>query len=512
MKIDPTLPHPTSLVAALHSAVADEPQRLAIVCEDQEITYAEFGRCVVGLARELTALGATGKRVALTMSNSIDMAVAAMAILAAKAEFAPINPFLTSAEMDPLIPACEPQILISDAATANKVQELPSAATVPHKLCFRHDELSLDHWRDDADLSLSDDHLPNADDDALLIFTGGTTGVPKGVQHSHRGLVIGLRLHCTCWPVAFGSEIFLNVAPMFHVWGLTYATWIPMYCHGTLVMIPKYEPDSVIRALENHAVSVFAGGPAPIYMGLLDSPLMNSADFSKLKYCLSGGAPVPEDLHQGWKTITGCAISEGYGMSEGAPIVNARAGLAVKPYSVGKPVPETDVQIVDLETSTEILDTGESGEIRVRGEQFTKGYLNNPKETALAIRDGWLHTGDIGYFDEDGYLFLVDRKKEMIIVGGYNVYPRQVDEILFAHDKIQEAATVGRIDRKLGEVLVAYIVLRAGARMDEDEFFAFCKDSMVKYRRPVAVNFVEALPRTGARKIDKKLLRSWAET
>ncbi len=510
MEIDRTLPRPTSLVHALQCAVAAQPQRVAIIYAQEQLTYLEMERAVVGLADLLVTLGVTGKRVALAMANSNDMAVALMAVVAAKAQVVPLNPFLTHDEMAPQLELCNPQVLISDAVSERKARTLGTQKNIPHVLTFAPHGLSLATWRDDDSLKITPAHLPEADDDALLVFTGGTTGISKGVPHTHRGLSVNLILHCTTWPVVFGSETFLNVSPMFHVWGLTYATWIPMYTHGTLVIIPKYEPDVVISALDEYGVTVFAGGPAPIYMGMLDSSAMAGADLSRLKYCLSGGAPVPEELHQSWQTLTGCAISEGYGMSEGAPICNSRVNLPIKPYSVGLPVPETEVQIVDLETGTELMGVGEPGEVRLRGGQFTRGYLNNPEENATLIRDDWLYTGDIGYLDEDGYLFLVDRKKDMIIVGGYNVYPRQVDEVLFAHDKIQEAATVGKADHKLGEVLIAYVLLKHGETMDEDEFFAYCKEKMVKYKRPVEVNFVDTLPRTGARKIDKKLLRAQA--
>lgn len=511
MTIDPTLPRPASLVSSLQSAVAAHPERIAIVCGDAQLSYVEMERAVAGLADKLISMGAAGKRVTVTMPNSIEMAVAIMAGLAARAEVAPINPFLTHDEMAPLIAACQPQIIIADTTAAEKVRVLAAEKHIPHTLAFEPLSLSLDAWRQNSSLSLRPEHLPNTDDPALLIFTGGTTGIPKGVEHTHKALVVSLLLHCTTWPLEFGEEIFLNVAPMFHVWGLTYATWIPMYTHGTLIMVPKYEPDKVLEALDEHRVTVFAGGPAPIYMGLLDSPLMNSADFSNLKYCISGGAPVPEELYRHWLAMTGCTISEGYGMSEGAPICNNHIGLPIKTYSVGRPVPETDVQIVDLDTGTAVKSVGEPGEIRLRGAQFTRGYLDNPEETALLIRDGWLYTGDIGYLDEDGYLFLVDRKKEMIIVGGYNVYPRQVDEVLFAHNKIAEAATVGRRDKKLGEVLVAFVMVKNGEHMDKREFFTYCEKKMVKYKRPVEVTFVNSLPRTRARKIDKKLLRARAE-
>ncbi len=195
-------------------------------------------------------------------------------------------------------------------------------------------------------------------------------------------------------------------------------------------------------------------------------------------------------------------------MSEGAPFcLNPCGSGKRKLLSVGNPVPETEVQIVDLDTGERVLPLGERGEVRVRGPQLMREYRNRPEETRLALRDGWLYTGDIGYVDDEGFVLLVDRKKDMVIVGGFNVYPREVDEVLFKHPKIREAATVGKPDHRLGEVLVAFVVLARGETLTEDEFFAYCKEEMVKYKRPVEVRFVDALPKTGTNKINRIALR-----
>jgi len=272
-------------------------------------------------------------------------------------------------------------------------------------------------------------------------------------------------------------------------------------------MMPKYEPEKVVRALDECNVTVFAGGPAPIYMGLLAVPSFDEFNLSSLKYCPTGGAPCPEDLHREWLERTGCPLLEGWGMTEGAPFcLNPKDGER-KLLSVGNPVPETEAQIVDLETGDRILPLGEAGEVRIRGPQLMQGYVSNASETASTLRDGWIYTGDIGYVDADGFVFLVDRKKDMVLVGGYNVYPREIDEVLFNHPKIREAATIGKPDRRLGEVVVAFVVLDRGQEMTQEEFFAYCEQSMVKYKRPVEIHFVDALPRTGANKINRIALR-----
>ena len=506
----PRFPHLPTLVHTLAEAVAREPERPAIICQQTQITYAEFGRAVAGLADHLARLDVAGNRVVVLMPNSIETAVALIAVTAAHAQVAPVNPFFTEHELQPIFDIADPIAIICDASTAAKARAMAQRAGTRHLLLMGSGGLQLSDWVGNTELKIETRHLPERDDLALLIFTGGTTGVPKGVDHTHTAITYSFVQHCRVWPVEFGAERFLTVTPMFHIWGLWYAAWVPMYARGTLVIVPKYDPDAVVAALAAHKITVFGGGPAPIYTGLLRSPLMASADLSSLKYCLSGGAPCPEELHRTWLARTGCPLFEGWGMTEGAPLCLNPANGIRKVLSIGLPVPNTDLEVVDVETGTRLLPVGQAGELRVRGPQVTAGYRNNPDETAIALRDGWLYTGDIGYRDADGYVFIVDRKKEIVIVGGYNVYPRQVEEVLFKHPKIQEAGVVGRPDHELGEVVVAFVVLKAGEHMTREEFFEYCKAEMVKYKRPVDVTFVDTLPRTGAGKINKLQLKKRA--
>jgi long-chain acyl-CoA synthetase len=492
----------------LLAAVDAQPDLPAVIYEQQRITYAEFERAVAGLARTLEAAGAAaGERVVLMMANSIEMDVALMAAMATGAQVAPINPFLTPSELKKQLVDVAACTIVADKHTAEKAAIVAEQFGIRTRLTLGAGGLSLDEWTSDASLSLDRARLPKLDDLALLIFTGGSTGIPKGVNHTHRGLLYSVLQHVTVWPCAFGKERFLNVAPMFHIWGLAYSTWVPIFTASTLVMVPRYDADKVVQGLSDHKITIFAGGPAPIYMGLLTSPLFAKADLSQLRYCPSGGAPCPAELHREWLEKTGQPILEGWGMTEGAPFcLNPYDGKR-KLLSVGNPVPGTEIQVVDLESGDRVLPIGERGELRVRGPQLMTGYRNQPEETARALRDGWVYTGDIGHVDEEGFVYLVDRKKDMVIVGGYNVYPREVDEVLFKHPKIREAATVGKPDARLGEVLVAFVVLDEGARLTEQEFNDYCKAEMVKYKRPVEVHFVDSLPKTGTNKINRRALR-----
>jgi len=499
-----------SLVHMLWHAVEARPDGVAVIYQDRSITYREFGRASNGLAALLGSLGLEPGPIVVMMPNSIEMDVALMAVMSTRSQVAPVNPFLTVAEVCKVLDGFGATAIVCDRSTRDKAHAASEKIGVAHIITVGDDGESLSQWITNARLDVRPAKMPRADDLALSIFTGGTTGVPKGVDHTHRGLMWGLIQHVSVWPIPFGEGVFLNVAPMFHIWGLTYATWVPIFTAGTLVMIPKYDPDEVVKGLARHRVSIFAGGPAPIYIGLLRSPLFDQVDLSALKYCPSGGAPCPADLHREWLERTGCPLLEGWGMSEGAPFCLNRYDGERKLLSVGNPVPETEVEVVDLETGTRVLPMGEAGEVRVRGPQMMIGYHNKPEETAFALRDGYMYTGDIGYVDQDGFLFLVDRKKEMIIVGGYNVYPREIDEVLFNHPAIREAATVGKRDDRLGEVVVAFVAVKSGSELEEGEFFAYCKENLVKYKRPVEVKFIDALPRTGTNKIDRITLRAMA--
>jgi len=507
---DPNLPFHESLVHTLWHAVESVPDNTAVIFRDRTISYREFGRATNGIANLLGGLGLDPGPIALLFPNSIEMDVAIMAVMSAGAQVAPVNPFFTVAEISKALDGFGARAIVCDATTAEKAGAAAEKLGIEHVVVIGEGGESLDQWTGDASLDQRPEVMPKADDLALSIFTGGTTGIPKGVDHTHRGLMWGFIQHVSVWPIPYGEGVFLNVAPMFHIWGLGYATWVPIYTGGTLVMIPKYDPDEVVRGLAEHRVSIFAGGPAPIYLGLLNSPEFDKVDLSALKYCISGGAPCPEDLHNEWLKKTGCPLLEGWGMSEGAPFCLNRYDGERRMLSVGNPVPETEVQVVDLETGTRILPVGESGEVRVKGPQMMTGYHNNPAETAHALRDGFMYTGDIGYVDDDGFLYLVDRKKDMVLVGGYNVYPREVDEVLYNHPAIREAATVGKRDDRLGEVVVAFVALEKDAELSEDEFFAYCKENLVKYKRPVEVTFIDSLPRTRTNKIDRISMRKIA--
>jgi long-chain acyl-CoA synthetase len=273
--IDPTLPQYESLVHMLLAAVDAHPQVAAVIYEERRISYAEFGRAVAGLARQLASAGVGhGKRVILLMPNSIEMDVALMAVMATGAQVAPVNPFLTPHELTKQLVDVDATAIIADESTAQKAAAVAQEFGIAVAITFGAGGATLDTWTRDASLALDRNMLPKADDFALLIFTGGSTGVPKGVNHAHRGLLWGVLQHVTVWPGEYGRERFLNVAPMFHIWGLGYAAWVPIFMQSTLVMVPRYDADKVVQALAAHRITIFAGGPAPIYDGPAVEPFL----------------------------------------------------------------------------------------------------------------------------------------------------------------------------------------------------------------------------------------------
>jgi long-chain acyl-CoA synthetase len=310
------------------------------------------------------------------------------------------------------------------------------------------------------------------------------------------------------WPPLTDGEVFLPIAPFSHIYGFIQGLLVPLSARGEAVIPEHFQPEHIVELLAHYRVTFFCGGPPAIYAGLLAAPNLGSADLSALRVCPAGGAPFPVELMERWRRATGLEIYEGYGMSEIAPISGTTALTGVRPGSVGKPVPRTDVQIVDLETGLRVLPPGEKGELRVRGPHMMTGYLDRPEETAQTIRDGFIYTGDIGHLDEDGFVFITDRKKDVVFIKGFNVFPREVEEVIHTHPKVGTVGIVGVADARTGgERLVAFVVPRTGEVVDAGEVSAYCASQLVDYKCPTEVRVVGQLPITAAHKLDRVALR-----
>ncbi len=498
--------HPT-VVHMLADGAGRSGDAVALVSDEGALTYRQYVRCVGGFAAELLEIGGAGDRVALVCGNSMDMAIAMFAVHAAGMQAVPVNPIYTERELHHILSDAEAVAVVFDDGAGPLIEGLADQLRIAARIRIGGEGgRSLAEWRDDETAALPG-ALPKPDDLATLQYTGGTTGLPKGVNITHGQISINLSQREAVVPTVPDDETVLCVMPLFHVFASCMCLHLTAYCRGRLVIQRRYHPDRVLDAIEREGITVLPVGPT-IFNGLMAMDRFAATDFSALRTVYSGSAPLPVDTLRKWRQVTGTPILEGYGQTEAGPLLTSNvAGKPIVPGSVGPPVPETEVQIVDVETGGIVLSPGEEGEIRARGPQIMSGYRNRPEETALALQGGWLYTGDIGKLDEDGILWITDRKKDMVIVGGYNVYPREIDEVLFAHPNVIEAAAVGVPDDYRGEAIHAFVVLRDRTGDPAAALLDHCRDSLAKYKVPAHIHVVDQLMKTTVGKIDKVAMR-----
>ncbi|CAM3752195.1 AMP-binding protein [Mesobacillus zeae] len=345
------------------------------------------------------------------------------------------------------------------------------------------------------------------EDIALLQYTGGTTGFPKGVMLTHKNLTANAAM-CRAWLYKSkrGAEVVLGLLPFFHVYGMTAVMILSVMEGHKMVLLPKFDTEATLKTIQKLRPTLFPGAPT-IYIGLLNHPELEKYDLSSIDSCISGSAPLPQEVQQKFEQVTGGKLVEGYGLTESSPVTHANFlwGQKRVPGSIGVPWPDTDSAVFSLETGEE-LPPGEIGEIAVKGPQVMKGYWKRPEETEQVLRDGWLYTGDLGYMDEDGFFYVVDRKKDMIIAGGFNIYPREVEEVLYEHPAVQEAVIAGVPDPYRGETVKAYIVFKAGMSATEEELNAFTRKHLAGYKVPRLYEFRSELPKTAVGKILRRAL------
>ncbi len=349
------------------------------------------------------------------------------------------------------------------------------------------------------------------DDIALFQYTGGTTGVSKGAMLSHRALVANT-LQCRAWFVSHrdGEGAALAVMPFFHVYGLTVVMCLAVQTGSAMILEPQFELERVLKDVAKHRPQTFSGAPR-IYNAIINSPLAQKYDLRSIDACISGSAPLLVETHRKFVELTGANLVEGYGLTEAAPVTHCNPLYGKgkqKIGTIGVPYPDVECRIVDAETGEHELAIGEPGELVLRGPQLMDGYYGKPEETAQTMRNGWLHTGDIATVDVDGYYAIVDRKKEMIIVSGYNVYPREVEEALATHPAVMDSAAIGKPHPIKGEEVKAFVVLKPGAQATAEELIAHARTQLAPFKVPHEIEFRESLPKT---LIGKTLRRQLAE-
>ena len=364
------------------------------------------------------------------------------------------------------------------------------------------------HIRFDALMAKGERPTPvdmSPDDVAVLQYTGGTTGVPKGAMLTHMNLYANAEQSYRWFPgVEEGAERMLGVIPFFHVFAMTSVMNLSIRIGAEIIMLPRFDLDTVLQTIDKKKPTVFPAVPT-IYTAINSHPKRDKFDLTSIKACISGGAPLPIDVKQTFERLTGCKLVEGYGLSESSPVACCNPVDGVnKTGSIGLPVPGTTIDIISLEDRNKAMPQGERGEVCISGPQVMKGYWEKPEETENTLVDGRLHTGDVGYMDEDGYIFIVDRIKDLILAGGYNIYPRNVEEAIYLHPAVDECIVAGVPDEYRGQTVKAYIKLTAGHEMTRDDLKAFLKDKLSPMEIPKLVEFRDELPKTLIGKLSRK--------
>lgn len=471
----------TSLLDMFHQGAARHPDRAFTIFRGETLTWGEAARAVAGMADQVTP----DTDIALVIPNEPAFLIAFLGALQAGARPALINAGLPLPLTRKILDEIAPDAIFTDGQVELGRGEI-SLATLP--------SATPEPARETA---------PDAT--AAYFFTGGTTGVPKRIAYTHEMMVAGTERMHWGWPMADG-EVHLSIAPFTHIYGFYMGVGMALKVGATNVLPGAFTPDGALDLMESHRVTVLGGGPPAIYQALLSSPTLPDRDLIALRVCPGGGAPFPLETHTRWKAATGLTIYEGYGMTEIAPISINTFEAGARPGAAGKPPPDTLVEVVDLETGTKVQPPGRIGEIRTRGPHQMGGYLGNDAETAIAMRDGWVMTGDIGMLDQDGFLIITDRKKDVIITNGYNVFPREVEEVLAAVPGVVTACAVGAPDERRGETVVAFVAGSADVALLE----AACRDGLADYKAPSSFHVLDALPMTPAGKIDRMALRKMA--
>jgi long-chain acyl-CoA synthetase len=490
--------HPRMTQMVMHLAAlpaeraASDPGGACLADGRRELDNATFAAEVRGMSSALAEAGVgRGDVVAVVLPNSVDLVTVMFAAWRLGAALTPVNPALTKHETQYQVTDSGAQLLVVDDSSLSKVEGGVARVCVV-------DELRRDGATDVGPPRMESEEL------ALVIYTGGTTGRPKGVMLDHANLVATAAM-IVDWFEMTAADRSLLVLPLFHVNGIMVSVVSPLVAGGSTAIAPRFDPKTFWDLVERVRPTFFSAVPT-IYAMLTGLPAEVRPDTSSLRCVICGAAPMQAAAIRDFEDRYGVGILEGYGQSEGTVVTTANPLNGTrKPGTVGLPLPGQEVRIVG--DDDEPLGSGQVGEVTVRGPNVMRGYLGKPEESAHTLRGGWLHSGDLGRFDDDGYLVLVDRLKDMIIRGGENIYPKEIEDALYAHPSVADAAVVGRPDRLFGEEPVAFVVLRPGLAAEPDELIHHCKTLLAKFKVPRAVYIVADLPKTAIGKIDKPVLR-----
>jgi len=535
----------------LANSAAKHPDRIATIfgamvgsrLMDAKLTYRQLDDAVDRLAAGLQQLGVQkGDRVAIMLPNCPQFIIAAYATWRIGGIVVCCNPLYVGREIEHLVNDSGAETIVVMSQFYNRVKSIRTNTTLKRVIVTNVKEyfpgllrilfslakekkeghkvdISSDpdtHWFQEILSSAPGKPTPveiDPDEVATLIYTGGTTGGPKGAQLTHFNLVSNAVV-LNLWAKAHEAEdVMLAVMPYFHTYGLTAGLNVPIYSAQTIVQIPNpRDMVHVLKSIETHKANYYPGVPT-MFVGFLNFPDRAQYDLTSLRFAISAAAPLPPEVQERFAKTTGGSILQAYGLTETSPCASMEPVGRPKPHSIGVPLPDTDMKIVDLETGSQELAPGDIGEIIIKGPQVMKGYWHLPTETENALRvgpdaqPGWFYSGDIGYMDQEGYFHISDRKKDMIIAGGYNVYPADVEAVLYEHPKVKEAAVIGVSDEYRGESVKAFVVLKEGETATAEELIEFCREGMASYRVPRSIEFRDDLPKSVIGKVLRRELR-----
>jgi long-chain acyl-CoA synthetase len=520
---------------ALSRAAKNWPDTIAYIYMGKKITYKELEGLVNRFTRALQGLGVgRGDKVAMLLPNIPEIGIANHAVYRLGAVTSMNNPLYTERELEYQLNDSDATVLITLDLLLPRALKLKNKTSIESIItCHINDFLPFpkkqlfpfvkkDMYRkvipqagvyEFMDLlnKYPDTPVENAarwDDIAALIYTGGTTGASKGAMLTHANISSVVQIFRAWFPdLNDAQESLLGVYPIFHSAGYSVSQNLPFWCGWSCILVPRPTPEVIVEMLRKFKPTFLPGVPT-IYTGLLENKEFCSMNLSFVKGYFAGAAPLPEDTVNRLKDLHNASIYDVYGATENTAFATATPwGGKIKTGTVGVPLPNTDIKIVDLETGGTKLPAGESGEICIKGPQVMKGYYKKEEETRESLRDGWFHTGDIGFFDDDGYLSVIDRKKDLIIGSGFNIYPQEIDEILFDHPRIVEACTIGVPDKYRGETVKAYVVVKEGEALSEKEVIDYCRSNLAAYKVPQEIEFIDELPKSAVGKILRRELR-----
>jgi len=492
-----------NLGVILRESASNRPDHIALRLNDRTMTYAEVDREARVIATGLRELGiAPGQTIAVLIPNVPEFTTTYFAILYAGCTVVPINVLLSAPEITYHLEDSEAKLLIAHPFFAESARAGASAAGVPVVWTNGEGDDTLEAMA--AHPPLTDLHPTLPTDTAVVLYTSGTTGKPKGAELTHSNLFLNCSVVVPRLMPVQSELVMIATLPLFHSFGQTAVQNVSIAAGGTITMLPRFTPEDALKIMERDGVTVFAGVPT-MYFALLHHEFEREYDLSALEHCMSGGAPMPVEVMKAFEEKYPVKILEGYGLSETSPVASFNmASRPRKPGTIGYPVWGTEMRIVDEQDRT--VADGEPGEVCMRGHHIMKGYLKQPEATKEALRGGWFHSGDIGTRSPEGYFTIVDRKKDMILRGGFNVYPREVEEVLYTHEAIVEVAVIGVPDEEKGEEIKAFIALAPGAQLSAEDVVAFCKERLAAYKYPRIVEFRDSLPKGSTGKILKREL------